>query len=72
MEFATHPLSDVGPVFVWGGDEVEGGETRLTTVFTLDELGVGESGFGSWGTPFVPASPLSDDVVDPELTPLEL
>ena len=45
LEFATHPLSDVGPVFVWGDDEVEGGETRLTTVFTLDELGVGTSFF---------------------------
>ena len=72
FEFATDPLSVVGPVFVRGDDEFEDGGTRLTTVFTLDELGVGESGFGSRCTPFVPASPLSDDVVDPELTPLEL
>ena len=48
-------------------------EIRLTTVFTLDVLGVGDSGFGSWlESPLLPLSPLSEDVVEPELTPLEL
>ena len=47
FEFTTDPLNDVWPDFVSGDDEFEDGGTRLTTVFTLDELGVGESGFES-------------------------
>ena len=64
---------EVGPdLFSWDV-EPELDEIRLTTVFTLDVLGVGDSGFGSWlESPLLPLSPLSEDVVEPELTPLEL
>ena len=66
-------VMDVGPdLFNWEFDgELE--DILLTTVFTLDVLGVGDSGLGSWlESPLFPLSPLSEDVVEPELTPLEL
>lgn len=51
------PMADPGPDLVDPGP-------RLTTVLTLDVLlGVGDPGL---------PSPLSEEVVDPELTPLEL
>ena len=64
---------EVGPDLFSCEFEPELEEILLTTVFTLDVLGVGDSGFGSWlESPLFPLSPLSEEVVEPELTPLEL
>ena len=66
------PLRDVGTDLLVCDEFGEAG-TRLTTVFTLDPLGVGDSGLELWDcSPLFPPSPLSDEVVEPELTPLEL
>ena len=66
------PLRDVGTDLLVCDEFGEEG-TRLTTVFTLDPLGVGDSGLELWDcSPLFPPSPLSDEVVEPELTPLEL
>ena len=73
MTLVVDPASDVGPDLFNCDDEGELEGIRFTTVLTLDALGVGDSGLGSrdW-SPLFPLSPLSEEVVEPELTPLEL